>query len=444
MENLFSFTGIVYTPISFVFSFVTYRFYREWEKNKTSESRDIFSIFASLTFVCFSGAFAGTVFTHSKTGIIRMLIASSILLTFANGFLGHLFVHLKFPKISAWWGFGTVFIYGSIITILTIFSEILPKLETSGGLDWGLPNHIDYLRSIVYFMGTVPISIVYLQKYRETDERYLKSEYLFLVMVFLFALGVVIVDFIIEPLIGAEALLSEVALLIFAIIGMVLYFILHEKVLSKAERELRKNYNRLQKAFDGTINVLISTLGLRDPYTVEHQKNVAEIAVAIAKKIKLTENEIADIRMAARIHDIGKINVPTKILTKIEKISDLEYSLIKTHSQVGFDILSEAVDFDWSVARMVLQHHEKMDGSGYPNGITGDELDIGSRIICVADVVEAITFDRPYRPALGINFALREIKSNKGKLYDEKIVDICVELFENESFGKQHKWNIHK
>ena len=442
MENYFSFTGIVYAPISFVFSFVTYRFYQEWKKSQTTVGRDIFVVFLSLTLVCFSGAFAGTIFTHSATGIIWMLIVSSILLTFANGLLGHLFVHLKFPKISAWWGFGIIFLYGSVVTVLSIFSDIQPKFEVSGGIDWGLPNNIDYLRSIVYFMGTVPISIVYLNKYRQTNERHLKSEYLFLTMVFLFALAVVIVDFIIEPLIGAEALLSEIALLIFAIIGMVLYFILHEKVLSKAEKELRINYDKLEKAFDGTINVLVSTLNLRDPYTVAHQKSVAEISVAIAQKMKLSKHEIADIKMAARIHDIGKINVPTEILTKIEKISDLEFALIKTHSQIGFDILSNAVDFDWSVAKMVLQHHEKMDGSGYPNGITGDKLDIGSRIICVADVLEAMALDRPYRPALGIDAALAEISKNRGKLYDEKVVDVCLALFKKDdfSFEKGIKW----
>jgi HD-GYP domain-containing protein (c-di-GMP phosphodiesterase class II) len=225
---------------------------------------------------------------------------------------------------------------------------------------------------------------------------------------------------------------------------MVLYFILHEKVLSKAEKELRINYDKLEKAFDGTINVLVSTLSLRDPYTVAHQKSVAEISVAIAQKMNLSKHEIADIKMAARIHDIGKINVPTEILTKIEKISDLEYALIKTHSQIGFDILSNAVDLDWSVAKMVLQHHEKMDGSGYPNGITGDKLDIGSRIICVADVLEAMAFDRPYRPALGIDEALIEISKNSGKLYDAEVVDMCLELFKKENFWERNKWNSKK
>jgi len=238
MHNYYSFTGIVYLPVSFVFVFIAYRFYREYRHEKTLPNRDITLYFTALALICFSGALAGTVFANNRAGIIAMLIGSSLFLTFANALLGHLYFLIKYPQKSAMWGFVPLFIYGLLITVLTSISPMHPRLEASGGLDWGLPSYIDYLRASVYLLGTVPISLVYLRKYQRSQERTERSGDMFLLMIFAFSLLVVITDFIIEPLLATDALLSEEVLLFFAVVGMVLYFWLNEYSLSQFEERL--------------------------------------------------------------------------------------------------------------------------------------------------------------------------------------------------------------
>jgi HD-GYP domain-containing protein (c-di-GMP phosphodiesterase class II) len=147
----------------------------------------------------------------------------------------------------------------------------------------------------------------------------------------------------------------------------------------------------------------------------------------------LTTDQIDGVRMAGVIHDLGKISVPAEILSKPTKLTNLEFRLIKTHAQSGYDILKN-IEFPWPIARMVLEHHERMDGSGYPNGLTGDKLLIESRILAVADVVEAIASFRPYRPAVGLDEALDEITKNKGNLYDPEVVDVCLRLFHEKGY----------
>ncbi len=240
MNSYFSFTGIVYTAVTFVFIFVTYRFFYDWKKDSTTINTDLFYTFLFLTLVCFTGTLAGTIFSGSKVGIIAMLIISSFFVTLANACLGHLFFHYKFPRISSWWGFSIIFIFGLFVTILTVFSRISPHLEESGGLNWGLPFNIYILRTIVYVLGITPVSIILIKKYQQVDNHFEKSQYLFLLMVFFIALMVVIVDFIIEPLSQAKAFLSEVTILILAIIGMFLYFVLNEKNLSRSEKRFRR------------------------------------------------------------------------------------------------------------------------------------------------------------------------------------------------------------
>jgi putative nucleotidyltransferase with HDIG domain len=173
---------------------------------------------------------------------------------------------------------------------------------------------------------------------------------------------------------------------------------------------------------------------MKDPYTAGHQRGVAQLACAIAKEMGLPEEQIEGIRMAGLIHDIGKITIPAEILSRLGPLNDLEYGIIKTHSQAGYNILNGTIEFPWPVAQIVLQHHERMDGSGYPQGLSGEEILLEARILAVADVVEAMASNRPYRSARGIDKALKEISRNKGILYDPEVVDACLKLFTEKGF----------
>ena len=201
----------------------------------------------------------------------------------------------------------------------------------------------------------------------------------------------------------------------------------------QAEEKLQETYQRLKKTMDASIETMSKILEAKDPYTAGHQQRVSQLAIAIAKELNLSQDKIEGIRIASLIHDIGKIGLPTEILSKPTKLSDMEFDLIKGHSQIGYDIL-KSIDFSWPIAQIVLQHHEKVNGSGYPGGLKGDEILLEAKIICVADVVEAMSSHRPYRPALGIDKALEEISQNKGILYDPKVVDTCIKLFKEKGF----------
>jgi putative nucleotidyltransferase with HDIG domain len=166
----------------------------------------------------------------------------------------------------------------------------------------------------------------------------------------------------------------------------------------------------------------------RDPYTAGHQQQVTQIASIIAEKISLPPDRVEAIRISAALHDIGKISVPSEILTKPSRLTDLERELVKTHSQNAYDIL-KAIDFPYTIADIILQHHERMDGSGYPQGLKGEEILLEARIVAVADVLEAMSAHRPYRPALGIEAAMEEITRHRGLLYDENVVDACLEIY---------------
>jgi PAS domain S-box-containing protein len=190
---------------------------------------------------------------------------------------------------------------------------------------------------------------------------------------------------------------------------------------------------RMRKALGATIQAIAVIVERRDPYTAGHQRRVADLARAIATEMNLPIEMIDGIRMAAAIHDLGKISVPVEILSKPTKLSGIEFNLIKIHSQSGYDILKD-IDFPWPIARIVLEHHERQDGSGYPNGLTGDKLLMESRILIVADVVESMASHRPYRPGLGIDAALAEISKNRGILYDPAVADACLGLFREKGF----------
>jgi len=175
------------------------------------------------------------------------------------------------------------------------------------------------------------------------------------------------------------------------------------------------------------------TVEERDPYTAGHQRRVSDLARSIATEMGLPADQIDGIRMAATIHDLGKISVPAELLSMPRKLTDIEFSLIKTHSRSGYDILKD-IEFPWPIARIILEHHERMNGSGYPQGLRGDNILIESRIISVADVVESMASHRPYRASLGIDAALEEIGKYSGILYDDNVVDACLRLFRDKGF----------
>jgi PAS domain S-box-containing protein/putative nucleotidyltransferase with HDIG domain len=203
--------------------------------------------------------------------------------------------------------------------------------------------------------------------------------------------------------------------------------------LVSSRKQIEKTLTDLRKALGGTIEAMALTVETRDPYTAGHQRRVSNLARAIAKEMGVSEEQIQGVRMAGVIHDIGKISVPGEILTKPGNISQNEMGIIKEHPRVGYNIL-KTVDFPWPIAQIVLQHHERMDGSGYPRGISGEDILPEARILAVADVVEAMASHRPYRAALGINFALHEISKHRGSLYDPKVVDACLRLFNEKGY----------
>jgi PAS domain S-box-containing protein/putative nucleotidyltransferase with HDIG domain len=196
----------------------------------------------------------------------------------------------------------------------------------------------------------------------------------------------------------------------------------------RTEDELGRTLERLRKAMGATIQAMSLTIEMRDPYTAGHQKRVSDLARAIATEMKLSREDIDAIRMAASIHDLGKISIPAEILSKPGKISEYEFRLIQNHPQIGYEIL-RTIEFPWPIAEIVLQHHERMNGSGYPNGVRGDDISPIARILAVADVVEAMVSHRPYRSALTLGEAIHEITKNRGSLYDPDAVDACKRLF---------------
>ena len=201
----------------------------------------------------------------------------------------------------------------------------------------------------------------------------------------------------------------------------------------EAEEKLEQTLEILKRAVGTTIQILVYALESRDPYTAGHQSRSANLASAIATEMGLDQDKIEGIHMAGIVHDIGKITIPSEILIKPTKLTNIEFSLIKQHSLNGYEMLKN-VESPWSLAEIVYQHHERMNGSGYPRNLKGDEILLESRIMVVADVVEAMASHRPYRPALGIEAALEEIEKNKGILYDDAVVDACLILFREKGY----------
>ena len=201
----------------------------------------------------------------------------------------------------------------------------------------------------------------------------------------------------------------------------------------QAEEKLNETLESLRKSIKTTIQVLGTASETRDPYTAGHQKKVADLARAIATEMKLPHDKIEGIRMAGAIHDIGKISIPSEILCKPSNLTDLEFSLIKAHTQHSYEIMKD-VESPWPLADIVYQHHERMNGSGYPQGLKGENILIEARILAVADVIEAMISYRPYRPSLGLEIALTEIEQNAGNLYDREVANTCLKLFREKSY----------
>ena len=200
-----------------------------------------------------------------------------------------------------------------------------------------------------------------------------------------------------------------------------------------SEEQLYQTLENLRKSFEATIHAMVSATEMRDPYTAGHQLRSAKLACAIATEMGLPNDKIEGIRMAGAIHDIGKLSVPAEILSKPTKLTNIEFSLIKEHSKIGYEMLKD-VESPWPLAQIVYQHHERMNGSGYPRNLKGDEIFLESRILAVADVVEAMASHRPYRAALGIDAALEEIVKNKGIFYDDAVADACLKLFREKGY----------
>lgn len=201
----------------------------------------------------------------------------------------------------------------------------------------------------------------------------------------------------------------------------------------RAQEEAKSSSDKLVMAMGKTIEAMARIVEMRDPYTAGHQRRVTQLASAIAKKMGLSEDKSTGLRLAGLIHDIGKVRVPTEILTHPDGLSEAEFNMIKVHPLVGYEIL-KSMELQWPIAEIVYQHHERMDGSGYPSGLSGGDIILEARILAVADVVEAMASHRPYRPALGIDKALIEISQKSSILYDSDVVNACLVLFENNEF----------
>lgn len=204
-------------------------------------------------------------------------------------------------------------------------------------------------------------------------------------------------------------------------------------ILKNTRRALVRSHERLRKAMGGIIQAMSLTIEKRDPYTAGHQRRVAKLCRVIGTELGLDWECIQGLRMAAAIHDLGKIHIPAAILNKPGRLSEHEIAIIRQHAQTAYEILKN-IDFPWPIAEAIYQHHERLDGSGYPRGLSGDDIILEARILAVADVAEAISSFRPYRQALGTEVAMSELRKGRGILFDAKIVDICLTLFEVKGF----------
>ena len=231
---------------------------------------------------------------------------------------------------------------------------------------------------------------------------------------------------------GAMRELIEAVLTMYDSLSSRTLDLMKERAAKKKALKQLKVTEESKMALIGMISAMSKAVEARDPYTAGHQERVAEISVAIAEKMGLDQNTIDGIGLGAKVHDLGKLKIPSEILVKPTKLTMLEFSLVKAHPVSGLEIL-ENVKFPWPITKIIMQHHERLDGSGYPNALEGDEICLEAKIVAVADVFEAMSSHRPYRPSLGIDLALKELVDNKGTLYDSKVVDALVSCVREDS-----------
>jgi putative two-component system response regulator len=236
------------------------------------------------------------------------------------------------------------------------------------------------------------------------------------------------VDYVTKPF-QREELLARVQT------HLQLYNLSHhlEGIVAQRTRSLQESEERLKKTLLESVSAVAAMVELRDPYTAGHQKRVASIGDAIGRELGLPETQIEGINLAAVVHDVGKISIPSEILSKPGKLSELELALIRQHPEMGYEII-KGIDFPWPIAQTVRQHHERLDGSGYPLGLSGDKILIEARILAVADTIEAMASHRPYRPSLGIDKALSEIEKNLENRFDTEVVNAALILFRKKGF----------
>lgn len=207
-----------------------------------------------------------------------------------------------------------------------------------------------------------------------------------------------------------------------------------EEMVEERTLSLKQSELKLRASLLDSVSAIAATVEMRDPYTAGHQRRVAHLATAIARELGLPEQQIEGLHLACVVHDVGKIKIPAEILSKPGKLTEIEFFLILEHSRSGFEIL-KSIDFPWPIAEIVLQHHERLDGSGYPQGLKGEQILLEARILAVADVVEAMISHRPYRAGLGVDAALAEITQKRGSVFCDKVVDVCVRLFREQGFN---------
>ncbi len=237
-------------------------------------------------------------------------------------------------------------------------------------------------------------------------------------------------DYVIKPIDDMEVL-EEAVLRVLERAALIRE---NQKYQDHLEEMVETRTRELRDAFDGIVQAMGAVLEIKDPYTSGHQRRVAVLARQIALEMNSDYDVVQGIYISGVIHDIGKIAIPAEILAKPTMLSEMEFEMLKSHSQMGYDILKN-IQFPWPIAQIVYQHHERFNGSGYPQGLSGDDILLEARILAVADVVEAMASHRPYREALGIELALDEIKRNRGKLYELEASDVCIFLFEKSGFS---------
>jgi len=202
---------------------------------------------------------------------------------------------------------------------------------------------------------------------------------------------------------------------------------------NQLEKELQQSYEKLQKFIEGIAYIIAEIVEIRDPYLIGHHQRVSKLATAIAQEMKLPQDKIEGVRFASLVHDVGRVNLPTEIVSKPSKLVEVEFNLVKNHPRIGYEILKK-VDFPWPIAEIVFQQYEKIDGSGYPRGLKGAEILIEAKILGVANVVEAMSSYKSYRPALSIDESLTEISKHENILFDPEVVDACLKLFKEKGF----------